>query len=107
RKKTAQLAAHASPIVFEGNAAADITKNSKLAAALSAPTFNAQSSGTPAWIGDPVAIKEPSAVQFRRQSGANVLIVGQQEESALGLLSAAMISLAAQQSPASARFDVF
>ncbi len=107
RQKTVQLAPHAAPIVFEGNAAADITKNSKLAAALSSTTFDAPSSGTPAWIGDPVAIKEPSAVQFRRQSGANVLIVGQQEESALGLLSAAMISLAAQQSPGSARFVVF
>src|SRR5581483_3397606 len=45
RQKTAQLAAHAMPIVFEGNAAADITKNAKLAAALSAPTFDAPSSG--------------------------------------------------------------
>jgi DNA segregation ATPase FtsK/SpoIIIE, S-DNA-T family len=67
-----------------------------------------QSAGTvSAWIGDPVAIKDPTTVAFRRLSGANVLIVGQQEESAIGILTAAMISIAAQQPASAAQFVVF
>src|SRR5439155_12003612 len=62
--------------------------------------------GTPlrAYLGDPVAIKDPTAVTFRRQAGANVLIVGQQEELAMALLASSIVSLAAQ-APA-ARFVV-
>ncbi len=94
-------------IVFEGNAPADLSKNARLASILKSGSYPATPTIVPAWIGDPVAIKEPSAVHFRRQSGANVLIVGQQEESAIGLLSAVLVALAAQHSPQSARFVIF
>lgn len=57
-----------------------------------------------AWLGEPIAIKEPTAAWFRRQSGANLLIVGQQEEQALGMLLTALISLAAQQPASAAKF---
>ena len=33
-----------------------------------------------AWLGDAVAIKDPTSAVFRKQSGSNVLILGQQEE---------------------------
>jgi hypothetical protein len=46
-----------------------------------------------------VAIKEATAATFMRQSGANLLIVGQQEEAALGMLASATVSLAAQDAP--------
>ena len=52
-----------------------------------------------AWLGDPVAIKEPTAATFRQQGASNLLIVGQQEAGALGSLSSAVVSLAAQYSP--------
>jgi hypothetical protein len=44
---------------------------------------------------------------LRRQSGANVLVIGQQEEAAMALCAAALISLAAQHPPGSAAFYCF
>lgn len=81
------------PLVFEGNAPADLTLNPRLLAAVETKTI-----GNPplAWIGDPVAIKDPTGVPFRRQSGANLLIIGQADEQALGTLVACAISLATQ-----------
>ena len=37
-----------------------------------------------AWLGDAIAIKDPTAAVFRPQSGSNLLIVGQNDETALG-----------------------
>ena len=81
------------PIVFEGNVAADPQANRELQQLLdSSPDERA----TPqAWLGAAVAIKEPTSVVFRRHSGSNLLIVGQQEEMALGVLATSLISLAA------------
>jgi hypothetical protein len=81
------------PIVFEGNAPADISKNAPLEHELRSPTKTAAPRG---WIGDPVAIKDPTSVVFRRQSGSNVLIVGQQDEQALSTLLSIALSVAAQ-----------
>ena len=84
------------PIVFEGNAAADIKRNVKLMNAMEARPTALGSAGAQGWMGDPVAIKDPTAVAFRRQAGANVLIVGQADEQAMALMSAMMVSVAAQ-----------
>jgi DNA segregation ATPase FtsK/SpoIIIE-like protein len=82
------------PIVFEGNAPADLSKNRGLIDLLD--RRRAAQGAPQAWVGEPVAIKEPTAVVMRRQSGANLLIIGQAEESAMATLIAGMISLAAQ-----------
>jgi DNA segregation ATPase FtsK/SpoIIIE, S-DNA-T family len=92
------------PIVFEGNEPADFRQNPALGQQLSAAKYGAANPAPTIWLGDPVAIKAPSAIAFRRQSGANVLIVGQNEESALAITALSMVSLAAQLSPASASF---
>jgi hypothetical protein len=94
------------PIVFEGNAPADIRKNAALMEYLGAPKYVPLVGVPMAWLGDPVAIKAPTAVNFRRQSGSNVLIIGQNEESALAMQSQAMVGLAAQLSPQEASFYV-
>lgn len=83
-------------IVFEGDAPADIAKNAKLAALLEAPGWPASPRSTTAWLGDPVAIKEPTSALFRRQGGSHLLIVGQNSEAALGIVTSALITLAAQ-----------
>jgi len=93
-------------IVFEGNAPADITQNKRLAQYLQAREWPAASATSRGWVGDPVAIKDPTAIPFRRQSGANLLVIGQQEESAMAVMTSAMISLAAGQSPRDALFYV-
>ena len=48
------------------------------------------------WLGAPNSIKGPTEAVFHRQSGNNLLIVGQREEAALAMLSIALVSLAAQ-----------
>jgi hypothetical protein len=93
-----------SPIVFEGNTAAALRDNRPLATLLERPDFPPATSAVPAYIGAPVAIKEPTAVTFRRQTGANVLMVGQQEESAVAIFASMISSLAAQHKPGEARF---
>ncbi len=93
-------------IVFEGNVPADITGNRLLTACLEKSHDPAVTPTPCAWLGEPVAIKDPTAVVFRRQSGSNLLIIGQRDEAALGLMSAALISLAAQHNPDSVRFVI-
>jgi hypothetical protein len=94
------------PIVFEGNAPADIARNRSLAQ-MQQKKPAAVPSAPRAFLGDPVAIKDPTSVTFRRQSGANLLIIGQQDQSALAMLAASLISLAAQYPLSNARFHIF
>jgi S-DNA-T family DNA segregation ATPase FtsK/SpoIIIE len=89
-----------SQIVFEGNAPAEVDKNHLLHDLLTAPAWPEASRQVLAWLGDPIAIREPVAARFRRQSGSNFLIVGQNDEAALGTMASALISLAAQHVPA-------
>jgi hypothetical protein len=49
-----------------------------------------------------VAIKDPTSILFSRQSGNHFLVVGHQEDEALGVLATALVSLAAQHAPADA-----
>jgi hypothetical protein len=95
------------PVVFEGNVPADPAKNPLLVGLLEEAAWPAATTAPRVWIGEPVAIKEPTCVVLRRQSGANVLVVGQYDEQALAILSSGMISLAAQHRPGSASFVVF
>ncbi|MEX0819451.1 MAG: FtsK/SpoIIIE domain-containing protein, partial [Pirellulaceae bacterium] len=97
----------APPIVFEGNAPADPRENVPLRTALTRAARVAKSpelriAGThaaTAWLGSAVAIKDPTSVVFRRQSGSNLLLVGQQEEAMLGIMGNALVGLAATGGP--------
>ena len=95
------------PLVFEGNAPADINTNVELAKLINSPTWPENIASPIAWMGDPVAIKDPSGAYFRRQSGANLMIIGQSEENAIAISAASLISLAAQHKPSAARFYIF
>ncbi|MEI7657637.1 MAG: FtsK/SpoIIIE domain-containing protein [Phycisphaerae bacterium] len=82
-------------IVFEGDRASEIGRNPRLAAiregrepAPAVPT---------AWLGEAVSIKEATNIAFRRQAAANLLIVGQQEDTAHAMMTAAATALAADQ----------
>jgi DNA segregation ATPase FtsK/SpoIIIE, S-DNA-T family len=97
---------HDPPIVYEGNAPAEVQKNAKLQMLLDTKKWAPAPTAAQAWVGDPVAIKEPTAIIFRRQSGANILLVGQQEEQAMAVMISAMISLATQYPPGSAIFHI-
>jgi hypothetical protein len=85
-------------IVFEGNAPADVSKNHLLHEVLLNHKPKALK-GDHAWLGEALAIKDPTAAVFRSQSGANLLIVGQNDETALAIMATSLVSLAAQESP--------
>jgi S-DNA-T family DNA segregation ATPase FtsK/SpoIIIE len=87
------------PIVFEGNLPADPSLNPLLASILAATTWPEPPRAALAWLGAAIAIKDPTAAVFRRQAGANLLAVGQQPEAAVGMLTTAIVSLAAQFEP--------
>ena len=96
-------------VVFEGNAVASLPRNLTLAARLAAPGWPSSSRSALAWLGDPVAIKAPTAATFRRQVGNHLLILGQNADAAAGVMCSSMLSLAAQfppSGPSSARFLV-
>jgi hypothetical protein len=93
------------PFVFEGNAPAEVKENAPLRAALVArPDQPPPESRT--WLGSPNSIKGPTEAVFQRQSGNNLLIVGQSEERSLTILAIALVSLAAQYPKGAARFFV-
>jgi hypothetical protein len=93
------------PFVFEGNAPADVRENLVLGRLLQAapakPVVQAR-----IWLGAPNSIKGPTEAVFQRQSGSNLLIVGQSEERELTLLVVSLVSLAAQYPKGSVRFVV-
>jgi hypothetical protein len=91
------------PFVFEGNAPADVKDSVPLRAALEKRPAKAPAQSS-VWLGAPNSIKGPTEAVFQRQSGSNLLIVGQSEEPALSLMSVALISLAAQYPKGAARF---
>ena len=93
------------PIVFEGNAPADVRENLLLQNVLKNPA----TTPLPAriWLGAPNSIKGPTEAVFRRQSASNLLVVGQSDERGLTILSVAFVSLAAQYPKNGAEFFVF
>jgi len=84
-------------IVFEGTAPADLARNALLQRLLRAPAWPEGPGVLSAWLGEAVAIKDPTAAVFRRQGGANLMLIGQQGEAAANLMAAALVSLAAHQ----------
>ncbi len=94
------------PIVFEGDAPADVRENvllrNLLANGATQPTLAARM-----WLGAPNSIKGPTEAVFEKQSGNNLLVVGQRDEAVLAMLSIGIISLAAQFPADSVRFILF
>lgn len=97
---------YAPPVVFEGNAPADVRENEPLAALRQGKSV-ASDSALRFWVGAPNAIKGPTEVVFQRQSGNHLLLVGQNDDAVLGIFSVGLIALAAQRAPGTARFIVF
>jgi S-DNA-T family DNA segregation ATPase FtsK/SpoIIIE len=93
-------------IVFEGNVPADPAENAWLGELLSAPAWPVPSAAPRAWLGAAVAIKDPTAAIFPRQSGANLLLAGHRDDLALGIMATSVVSLAAQNPPGDAKSDV-
>ena len=91
------------PFVFEGNAPANVTENTTLRNLLETKIAKAPAQSR-IWLGAPNAIKGPTEAVFQKQSGNNLLVVGQNTEAALSMLGIALISLSAQYPPGAVRF---
>jgi hypothetical protein len=94
------------PIVFEGDAPADVRENSLLQNLLREKPVQAPAVAR-IWLGAPNSIKGPTEAAFNRQSGNNLLIVGQRDEAILAILSIGLVSLAAQFPSGTARVILF
>ena len=70
---------------------------------LEAPAVKPAAAGR-IWLGAPNSIKGPTEAVFQRQSGNNLLLVGQRDEAMLAMLSVGLVSLAAQYPLGAARF---
>jgi S-DNA-T family DNA segregation ATPase FtsK/SpoIIIE len=87
-------------IVFEGNVPAVVSRNPLLHNLLQAPGWSELLGGPQAWLGEAIAIKDPTSAMFRPQNGSNLLLIGQRDESALGIMATSLLSIAAQMAPA-------
>jgi hypothetical protein len=96
-KRLAQRAAptassRPSMVVFDGTRKADMLASR---AFRERPKSAGPVLALPLHLGEPVAIREATVALLRRQSGANLLMVGQSERMALGLCTAVLASLRA------------
>lgn len=92
-------------VVFEGNVPADPRANPGFIAAAhhlslstQIPTGIESQSLRPCWLGEAVALTGPTELQFGLRDGGPLLVVGRDEDAALGVLSTSIIALAGQAS---------
>lgn len=92
--------------IFDGSKNADVNENQELKLLLDAPTWKPVQQFATIWLGDPISLKDVTNLQMRPRSGSNLLIMGQDEDVASGLITIALFSLATQYSPEAARFYI-
>lgn len=88
------------PIIFEGNLPARLEASQPVLEAIAASATDNGAPPVTIWLGEPVSIQDPTSFDFQRQSGSNLLIVGQQDEAALALLTGAAFSLGGRSAAA-------
>ena len=93
------------PIVFEGHLPARLEISTDVERLTSAERPQKRK-GVNAWLGEPIAIKEPTSARLRRQAGANLIIVTRDEEQGIGVLASAVTTLAVQHSDDACRFVI-
>lgn len=90
-------------IVFEGNIPANPRRNVDLSQLIDTPAWDMTLHEYGAWLGEAVAIKDPTSITFHSQGGQNLLVVGQSDLASVGLLAASIVSLACQVRPKAAQ----
>ncbi len=84
------------PLVFEGSSVAELQHSRSLMQLAQQPS---PSGPIATWLGDAIAIKEPTSALFRAQSGSHLLLLGQQEEAAFGIEAAVLTAIVARMRP--------
>ncbi|MCG8450225.1 MAG: ATP-binding protein, partial [Pirellulales bacterium] len=83
-------------IVFEGNVPANPRDNKALAEIIASGEKKEVAEPT-VWLGSAVRIEPPTQLTLRRQGGNHLLVLGQEQRLALGILGTSLVALAAQQ----------
>ncbi|MBN2507796.1 MAG: ATP-binding protein [Verrucomicrobia bacterium] len=91
------------PIVFEGNAPADVRENQPLQTLLGASRIQPAPAAR-IWLGAPNSIKGPTEALFQKRSGSHLLLVGQRDEAILAIFTLGLVALAAQYPASTVRF---
>lgn len=93
------------PFVFEGSEPSDFRACKPFENALREwpKTGNATLN---LWIGEPIAMLPAHAVNLKRQSGANLLVIDRNEELAFGVVLSSVLSIAAQEGPETVVFHL-
>lgn len=91
------------PVVFEGNVPAEVRENGVLAKHLAASTVT-DSAIARIWLGSPNSIKGPTEAIFQRQSGNNLLVVGQRDDSISAMFGISLVALSTQFESGALRF---
>ena len=98
--------ADVAPFIFEGNVPADLQRCQVLMDSIHETTPRKTPATLEAWLGDAIAIKDPTTVQFQLHSGSNLLLVGQREETVTAILESLMLALASQAPANDLQFHV-
>jgi hypothetical protein len=95
-------------VIFDGNSMADIHQNNKITQILHGKIIPQNKGGIPAWLGEPIEMKDSTAAVFKRQNRSNLCILGQSEyeQSCVSMLMTSIVSIAVQQPPDAARFVI-
>ena len=80
-----------SAIIFEGNVPANLRQLPWRTAS------TGKGQGVTAWLGEAVSLRGPMGLEFLPSSGHHLMVVGQDEVSAAGILTAAAVSVATAQ----------
>jgi S-DNA-T family DNA segregation ATPase FtsK/SpoIIIE len=92
-------------IVFEGNLASDARTNEWIAQFIDrfASLYNGDGHRRDSlglWLGEAVSIKPPTRVAINQRPGDNLMVIGQDAPATQGMMTTALITLAAQMRPA-------
>lgn len=93
-------------IVFEGSRPAQLENNELLQQVCGKLPETKPPRRILAWLGEPIALEDPTAALFRRQRGSNLIIAGRNEALAFGMLTCSIVSIAAQFDHAAATFTI-
>jgi len=94
--------------VFDGNSPARLEDqaNHPLQELLALPDWPLPSSTSEAWVGEPIAIDSPTTVSFSNNPCRHLLIVGQNEQLATGIVLSVLLSVVTRHRPDRAQFFI-
>ncbi len=100
-----KLAMADTSVVFEGNSPAELVNNPLVRETIEQGRTT-KDDPIHVWLGEANAIKGPTEVDFARQAGRNLLIVGQRADAGLSTCAATVLCLAAHHAPQELRISI-